>query len=81
MYTECILLDDTNKVEEAPHKYFVLFKVLSVVRSNYDTLTLKLIESLESYQKYSEAPKETAFFTQLVGSPKYHSGLLRYTLY
>jgi len=43
-------------------------QVLSVIRGNYDTLTLKLIESLESYQKYTEAPKETAFFTQLTRS-------------
>eukprot|EP00794_Sanderia_malayensis_P005630 gene5630-6326_t len=43
-------------------------QVLSVIRSSYDTLTLKLIESLESYQRYSEAPRETAFFTQMTRS-------------
>ncbi|XP_065071872.1 armadillo-like helical domain-containing protein 3 [Rhopilema esculentum] len=43
-------------------------QVLGVIRSNYDTLTLKLIENLESYKKYTETPKETAFFTQLTRS-------------
>ena len=42
------------------------FQVLSVIRSNYDTLTLKLQENLDHYEKYSEKPKEAAFFTQLV---------------
>ena len=44
----------------------VIFQVLSVIRSNYDTLTLKLQENLDHYEKYSEKPKEAAFFTQLV---------------
>lgn len=43
-------------------------QVLSVIRSNYDTLTLKLQENLDHYEKYSEKPKEAAFFTQLVSS-------------
>lgn len=46
----------------------VSFQVLSVIRSNYDTLTLKLQENLDHYEKYSEKPKEAAFFTQLVSS-------------
>lgn len=37
-----------------------------MIRSNYDTLTLKLQENLDHYEKYSEKPKEAAFFTQLV---------------
>ena len=41
-------------------------KVLEVVRNNYDTLTLKLQDNLDHYEKYSERPKESAFFTQLV---------------
>ena len=44
-----------------------------MIRSNYDTLTLKLMESLDTYEKYTEKPKEQAFFTQLVSS--YHSFL------
>ncbi|XP_032806237.1 armadillo-like helical domain-containing protein 3 [Petromyzon marinus] len=43
-------------------------QVLSVVRSNYDTLTLKLQDNLDHYERYSEQPKEAAFFTQLVRS-------------
>ncbi|XP_046565676.1 armadillo-like helical domain-containing protein 3 [Haliotis rubra] len=41
-------------------------QVLEVVKSNYDTLTLKLQDSLDQYERYSEKPKETGFFTQLV---------------
>ena len=47
-------------------KYRIFFQVLSVIRSNYDTLTLKLQENLDHYEKYSEKPKEAAYFTQLV---------------
>ncbi|XP_029195478.1 armadillo-like helical domain-containing protein 3 [Acropora muricata] len=43
-------------------------QVLTVIRSNYDTLTLKLQENLDHYEKYSEKPKEASFFTQLVRS-------------
>ncbi|XP_013385441.1 UPF0668 protein C10orf76 homolog [Lingula anatina] len=43
-------------------------QVLEVVRSNYDTLTLKLQDNLDQYERYSEKPKESAFFTQLVRS-------------
>ncbi|XP_038045542.1 armadillo-like helical domain-containing protein 3 [Patiria miniata] len=41
-------------------------QVLEVVRTNYDTLTLKLQDSLDQYVRYAEKPKETAFFTLLV---------------
>ncbi|XP_033632908.1 armadillo-like helical domain-containing protein 3 [Asterias rubens] len=41
-------------------------QVLEVVRTNYDTLTLKLQDSLDQYERYAEKPKETAFFTLLV---------------
>lgn len=41
-------------------------QVLEVVRSNYDTLTLKLHDCLDHYERYSEKPQEVAFFTQLV---------------
>lgn len=41
-------------------------QVLEVVRANYDTLTLKLQDNLDYFEKYTEKAKETAFFTQLV---------------
>lgn len=40
-------------------------QVLEVVRKNYD-LTLKLQDSLDHYERYSERPKHTAFFTSIV---------------
>lgn len=43
-------------------------QVLDIVRSHYDTLTLKLYDNLDQYERYSEKPKETAFFTLLVRS-------------
>lgn len=43
-----------------------MFKVLDVVRANYDSLTLKLQDSLDQYERYSEKPRENAFFTNLV---------------
>lgn len=45
---------------------FVTIKVLDVVRANYDSLTLKLQDSLDQYERYSEKPRENAFFTNLV---------------
>ena len=43
-----------------------LVKVLEVVQSNYDSLTLRLQDSLDQFERYSEKPKEVAFFTSLV---------------
>ncbi|XP_015744456.1 UPF0668 protein C10orf76 homolog [Python bivittatus] len=43
-------------------------QVLEVVRSNYDTLTLKLQDGLDQYERYSEQHKESAFFKELVRS-------------
>ncbi|XP_041371121.1 armadillo-like helical domain-containing protein 3 [Gigantopelta aegis] len=43
-------------------------QVLEVVRGNYDTLTLKLQDSLDQYERYSEKPTESSYFTQLVRS-------------
>ncbi|KAL5022372.1 hypothetical protein ScPMuIL_001527 [Solemya velum] len=43
-------------------------QVLDVVRANYDTLTLKLQDSLDQFERYSEKPRESSFFTQLVRS-------------
>lgn len=42
------------------------FQVLEVVRNNYDTLTLKLYDNLDQFERYTEKPIETAFFTPLV---------------
>lgn len=41
-------------------------EVLDVIRGNYETLTLKLMEGLDSYARYCEQPQEGSFFTQLV---------------
>lgn len=43
-------------------------QVLEVVKANYDTLTLKLQDNLDQFERYSEKPKETGYFTQLVRS-------------
>ncbi|KAJ3614215.1 hypothetical protein NHX12_017790 [Muraenolepis orangiensis] len=43
-------------------------QVLEVVRTNYDTLTLKLQDGLDQFERYSEQPKEAAFFKELVRS-------------
>ncbi|XP_076345414.1 armadillo-like helical domain-containing protein 3 isoform X2 [Tachypleus tridentatus] len=43
-------------------------QVLDVVRNNYDTLTLKLHDNLDQFERYSEKPKESSFFTQMVRS-------------
>ena len=45
---------------------FLHTKVLEVVRSNYDTLTLKLQDNLDHFEKYGEKLNEASFFTQLV---------------
>ena len=37
-----------------------------MVRANYDTLTLKLQDNLDHFDKYAEKANETVFFTQLV---------------
>lgn len=40
-------------------------QILEVVRKNYD-LTLKLQDSLDHYERYSENPKHSAFFTAMI---------------
>ena len=40
-------------------------QVLEVVKSNYDTLTLKLHDSLDQFDRYNEKP-ETNFFLNMV---------------
>ncbi len=41
-------------------------QVLDIVRSNYESLTLKLEDDLDQYERYTERPDETNFFTALV---------------
>eukprot|EP00052_Salpingoeca_macrocollata_P014022 m.109652 g.109652 ORF g.109652 m.109652 type:complete len:663 (-) comp19154_c0_seq1:83-2071(-) len=41
-------------------------QVLAVVRDNYDTLTLKLQDNLDQYEKYAENPNERVFFGELL---------------
>ncbi|KAK9721216.1 Armadillo-like helical domain-containing protein 3, C-terminal [Popillia japonica] len=41
-------------------------QILEVVRKNYDSLTLKLQDSLDQYERYSEKQKHTQFFTSMV---------------
>nr|CAD7256992.1 unnamed protein product [Timema shepardi] len=39
--------------------------ILDVVRKNYDSLTLKLQDSLDQYERYAEKPRHAAFFTAM----------------
>ncbi|QQP35612.1 Uncharacterized protein FKW44_023886 [Caligus rogercresseyi] len=41
-------------------------QTLEVVKSNYESLTLKLQEGLDAYEPYSEAPKHSEFFQDLL---------------
>ncbi|CAD5118074.1 DgyrCDS6813 [Dimorphilus gyrociliatus] len=41
-------------------------QVLEVVRNNYESLTLKLHDCLDQYERYSEKPEEAAFFSNMV---------------
>lgn len=43
-------------------------EILEVVKSNYDSLTLKLQDGLDQYERYTESPKHSSFFTTLVRS-------------
>lgn len=43
-------------------------QILEVVRKNYDSLMLKLQDFLDQYERYSEKPTYTAFFTTMVRS-------------
>jgi hypothetical protein len=40
--------------------------VLEIVRNNYETLTLKLEDDLDQYERYTENPNETSYFTNIV---------------
>ena len=39
-----------------------------MVRANYDSLTLKLQDSLDLFESYAENPTFTSFFTNLIRS-------------
>ncbi len=41
-------------------------QILEVVKSNYDSLTLKLQDGLDQYEHYAESPRHSGFFTGLV---------------
>ena len=41
-------------------------QVLDIVKNNYETLTLKLEDNLDHFERYSEQPQETEFFDKLV---------------
>ena len=43
-------------------------QILEVVRKNYDSLTLKLQDSLDTYERYTEKPRHAQFFTGMVRS-------------
>ncbi len=40
-------------------------QVLEIVRTNYDSLTLKLEDDLDQYERYNENPNEAGFFNVL----------------
>ena len=39
---------------------------MEIVRSNYDSLTLKLQDGLDHVERYTEFPREQQFYTNLV---------------
>ncbi|XP_043268628.1 armadillo-like helical domain-containing protein 3 isoform X1 [Venturia canescens] len=41
-------------------------QILAVIIQNYDTLTLKLQDNLDQYERYSEKPNHTSFFEEMV---------------
>lgn len=41
-------------------------QILGVIIQNYDSLTLKLQDNLDQYERYSEKPNHTAFFEEMV---------------
>ena len=48
--------------------YVLQAQILDVVRANYDSLTLKLQDSLDLFESYAENPTITSFFTNLIRS-------------
>lgn len=43
-------------------------QILEIVKKNYDSLTLKLQDFLDHYERYSEKPHYTQFFSNMVKS-------------
>lgn len=43
-------------------------QILDIVKKNYDSLTLKLQDLLDHYERYTEKPHYTGFFTNMVKS-------------
>ena len=41
-------------------------QVLDIVRNNYESLTLKLEDDLDYYERYTERPDECSYFSTLV---------------
>lgn len=41
-------------------------QILDIVKKNYDSLTLKLQDFLDHYERYTEKPHYTPFFTNMV---------------
>lgn len=65
----------TPTQEQVTLKYSIRFRrsniafyvqILEVVRSHYDSLTLKLHESLDAYERYAERPPVAAFLSSIV---------------
>jgi NADH:ubiquinone oxidoreductase subunit C len=46
--------------------FFSFSQVMQVIRANYETLKLKLEDSLDKYEPFSENPKEASFFRSLL---------------
>jgi hypothetical protein len=46
--------------------FFSFSQVMEVIRANYETLKLKLEDSLDKYEPFSENPKEASFFRSLL---------------
>jgi len=45
---------------------YISFQIIEVVRNNYDSLTLKIPDSFDQYERYSEVPKYSSFFTSVI---------------
>ena len=41
-------------------------QILAIIIQNYDSLTLKLQDNLDQYERYSEKPNHVAFFEEMV---------------
>lgn len=41
-------------------------QIVEVVRQNYESLTLKILDNLDYYDRYTEVPKYSSFFTSIV---------------